>query len=66
MDAYNYKLLNQGVEGDLIGTRLKWHWDMAPGAAGACSLCGQCEDKCTQHLPIRDRMKEIAEGAKKA
>jgi predicted aldo/keto reductase-like oxidoreductase len=65
MDAYNQKLLNTG-EGDHIGNRLKWHWGVPPESAGGCSLCGQCEDKCTQHLPIRERMKEIAAGAKKA
>jgi len=56
MDAYNQKLL--GGE-DIIG-RLKWHSGLTPAAAKACSLCGECEAKCTQHLPIRERMQEIA------
>jgi hypothetical protein len=29
--------------------------------ADACVECGVCEETCTQHLPIIDRLKEIAE-----
>lgn len=57
MDAYNYKLLG---ENQTIQQRLNWHWNMKPAAAKVCSLCGECEDRCTQHLPIRDRLAEIA------
>jgi uncharacterized protein len=64
MDAYNMQLLNTGA-GNHIANRLRWHWDLKPEAAGACSLCGQCEDKCTQHLPIRERMKAVAAAATK-
>jgi hypothetical protein len=60
MDAYNMKMLQDGKPQDAIN-RLKWHWGVDNAAAKTCSLCGQCETKCTQHLPIRDRMKEIAD-----
>ena len=40
--------------------RMKWHWGLKAADAKACSLCGACETRCTQHLPIRDRLKEIA------
>ena len=63
MDSYNLRLLGQ--DDKKVTNRLKWHWDMSPKAAAACSLCGTCEDRCTQHLPIRDRMKEIAALAEK-
>lgn len=33
--------------------------------AGACVECGQCEDACTQRLPIIERLREIAEWEKK-
>jgi len=59
MDAYNMKIL-AGGDDQQITDRLKWHWDMKPSAAKACSLCGECEKKCTQHLPICNRMEEIA------
>jgi len=58
MDAYNYAML-QGKPQSVLG-RLRWHWGLSPADAKACSLCGTCEERCTQHLPIRDRLKEIA------
>ena len=58
MESYNYHILGQGDAG--ITDRLKWHWWMAPDEAAACTQCGECEEKCTQHLPIRDRLKHIA------
>lgn len=62
MESYNYSILGEGDQGIL--NRLKWHWWMAPDEAAACTECGLCEDKCTQHLPIRQRLKYIA-GLKK-
>lgn len=59
MDAYNHRIL-QGSEPSHIVNRLKWHWDMKPAAAADCTSCGQCEGKCTQHLPIVERLAEIA------
>lgn len=59
MDAYNMKLL--GKDDNAILSRLKWHWGTTNQPAKACSLCGACEKRCTQHLPIMERMKEISE-----
>jgi predicted aldo/keto reductase-like oxidoreductase len=58
MDAYNQKILN-GTDKD-ITERLKWHWSLAPDEAAACTQCGQCEEACTQHLDIRERLSAIA------
>ncbi|HAU37302.1 MAG TPA: aldo/keto reductase [Phycisphaerales bacterium] len=58
MDSYNMKIL-MGQDPVQIRNRLKWHWNLKPSDAKACSLCGACEERCTQHLPIRERMKEI-------
>lgn len=60
MDSYNHRLLQAKPGGDAIGNRLKWHWGLTRDAAKACTLCGACETKCTQHLPIRERLEEIA------
>ena len=59
MDAYNMRLL-KGRDPKHILDRLKWHWELEAKAARACALCGQCEERCTQHLPIRERLKAIA------
>ena len=58
MDAYNCTIL-QGKTESAVG-RLHWHWGLKPADAKACSLCGACEERCTQKLPIRDRLKELA------
>jgi predicted aldo/keto reductase-like oxidoreductase len=59
MDAYNRKILG-GNKDKHITDRLYWHWSIKPQSAQGCSLCGECEERCTQHLPIRERMQEIA------
>ena len=64
MDAYNHKLLGKGDPQKIVD-RLKWNWSLKPDAAAACALCGECEERCTQHLPIQERMKEIAALAEK-
>jgi len=55
MDAYNEKLLGS----DML-SRLKWHWNESVDNAAKCIACGKCEALCTQHLPIIERLKEIA------
>lgn len=55
MDAYNEKILGNRIE-----DRLKWHWGIPASLASECINCGQCETLCTQHLPIMDRLSEIA------
>ena len=64
MDAYNMKILSQDDKA-VLG-RLKWHWQVEAAEATRCSVCGKCEDKCTQHLPISDRLEEITEIARAA
>lgn len=61
MDAFNAKILDGSNAA--IADRLKWHWGLAPDVAAACIDCGACETACTQHLPIRERLKSIAELA---
>ncbi len=58
MDTYNQKIL-EGSDA-AMRDRLKWHWSLPPEAAAVCTECGACEEACTQHLPIRERLKAIA------
>lgn len=55
MDSYNEKLLGNKIE-----DRLRGHWGIPSSIAAECIECGQCETLCTQHLPIIERLKEIA------
>jgi predicted aldo/keto reductase-like oxidoreductase len=58
MDAYNHIQLT-GRQ-DPARDRLKWHWNLPASEAERCSECGNCENACTQHLPIIERLKAIA------
>ncbi len=58
MDAYNHKLL-RGSDEEILD-RLKWHWGISADEAAACVECGQCEEACTQHLDIINRLNYIA------
>lgn len=58
MDAYNLRTLYKSDKRAL--DRLKWHWNIPPEAAARCIECGQCEDACTQHLSIVQRLQEMA------
>ncbi len=59
MDAYNMKIITS--DSNEIDGRLKMHWGLKKSLADKCTQCGQCEQLCTQHLPIIDRLKEISE-----
>lgn len=58
MDSYNQKILT-GKENAITG-RLSGHWCIDKKQAQDCIACKQCEIKCTQHLPIIERLREIA------
>ncbi len=59
MDAYNMKILTD--KDQAIKDRLRYHWDLKPETADLCTQCGHCEAHCTQHLPIIERLAEIAD-----
>jgi hypothetical protein len=62
MDAYNHKILF-GDERQVVD-RLRNYWSVDPALAERCIECGQCEEACTQHIPIISRLKEITELAR--
>jgi predicted aldo/keto reductase-like oxidoreductase len=59
MDAYNQKMLIPGGD-EALKTRLRMHWGVSRKLAAKCTACAHCEAACTQHLPIIERLKEIA------
>lgn len=58
LDAYNQMLLTD--DKSKILSRLSGHWGLDQGQAAECIACGKCEAQCTQHLPIIERLKEVA------
>lgn len=58
MDSYNMYLLSDDKE--RISQRLTMHWGLTKDEAAKCIACGQCESMCTQHLPIINRLEQIA------
>lgn len=58
MDTFNLQILGNGPQD--LSNRLRWHWGLQPAAAEACTGCGACEKRCTQHLPIRERIRTVA------
>jgi len=49
----------------ILADRLKWHWTLDPDNMLQCTQCGLCEERCTQHLPIVERMTELHALVKK-
>jgi predicted aldo/keto reductase-like oxidoreductase len=65
MQFYNNKALfgkDDEAMRKSIGGELDWGILVGRGAgAEECIECGQCEEACTQHLPIVERLRQIAE-----
>jgi hypothetical protein len=61
MLAYNEKIF--GEPKDTLGM-LKGHFGVPADLASTCIQCGECEQRCTQHLPIISRLEAIAGWAK--
>jgi predicted aldo/keto reductase-like oxidoreductase len=64
MQIYNDKAVFGKSDEELIESMDFHHnWGLLAeprGCAAACIACGRCEESCTQHLNITERLKEIA------
>ncbi|HAK45337.1 MAG TPA: aldo/keto reductase [Spirochaeta sp.] len=52
MESYNHVMLDDSYK---AADRLKWHWAVKLNELDKCTACRQCEEACTQHLPILER-----------
>ncbi len=57
METWNHLKLKGGQPSLL--NRLKYHWGVSIADLDACIACGQCENACTQKLPILKRFEEL-------
>lgn len=64
MQSYNELVFDEGPA-RLIDS-MKWGYDVIDEPLDSCTECGACEEKCTQKLPITDRLKEMAREVEKS
>ncbi len=64
MQFYNHKLLENPSDEEMVEVvKSNRIWGILPESkipAAACINCRYCEKSCTQHLPITERLREIA------
>ncbi len=58
LDSYNQLILTDG-DRQAVLNRYRMHWNITPQQAKECIACGACEERCTQHLPIIQRLAEL-------
>jgi predicted aldo/keto reductase-like oxidoreductase len=58
LDSYNQLILTDG-DRQAVLNRYRMHWNITPQQAKECIACGDCEKRCTQHLPIIQRLAEL-------
>ncbi len=58
LDSYNQLILTDGDQQAVLD-RYRFHWGITPQQAKQCTRCGDCEERCTQHLPIIQRLAEL-------
>jgi predicted aldo/keto reductase-like oxidoreductase len=70
MQFYNLKQLFGTSDEEMTSKVKEQHdWQLLVGSeatASECTECGLCEEKCTQHLDIIERLKQIAEWEEQA
>jgi len=65
MDSYNHHVLTGKAAETILRLEMHWGFDLGDDFLQDCTECGQCEDACTQKLPIRERLKTLQQVVKK-
>jgi predicted aldo/keto reductase-like oxidoreductase len=65
MDSYNHYVLTGKINDVIERLELHWGFKLEDDFLQNCTECGQCEEACTQKLPICERLKFIREEVKK-
>jgi len=67
MEAYNHRILAEGKKPEAPIFQLTDNWGIPEieAALSACTECRQCEDVCTQHLPILERFEALRKDERK-
>jgi predicted aldo/keto reductase-like oxidoreductase len=69
MQFYNDKIIRKKTDRQMVD-HLRHHYEWGilvdrKANAGDCTQCGQCEEACTQHLNIIERLEQIADWEEK-
>ena len=65
MDCYNHYVLTGKINDVIERLELHWGFKLEDDFLQNCTECGQCEEACTQKLPIRERLKFLREKVEK-
>ncbi len=65
MDSYNHYVLASKIADVIQRLDMHWGFELGDDFLQGCTECGQCEDTCTQKLPIRQRLKLLRQVVKK-
>jgi hypothetical protein len=65
MDTYNHHVLTGKAADTIMRLQMHWGFKLEDDFLQKCTECGQCENACTQKLPIRGRLKTLQQVVKK-
>jgi hypothetical protein len=64
MDTYNHHVLTGKAAETIMRLEMHWGFKLGDDFLQNCTECGQCENACTQKLPIRQRLNILRQVVK--